>query len=85
MKSIFSLGILDKYILKKYMQTFFYSVLLFTLIAIFIDISEKMDDFIKRKPPLSVLIFEYYIFFIPYFMGLFAQNEEEQNKQSRKE
>ncbi|GAB1447954.1 MAG: LptF/LptG family permease [Bacteroidetes bacterium] len=72
MKSIFSLGILDKYILKKYMQTFFYSVLLFTLIAIFIDISEKMDDFIKRKPPLSVLIFEYYIFFIPYFMGLFS-------------
>lgn len=55
-----------------YLQTFFYSVLLFTLIAIFIDISEKIDDFIKRKPPLSVLIFDYYIFFIPYFMGLFS-------------
>lgn len=72
MRDFFSLGILDKYILKKYLQTFFYSVLLFTLIAIFIDISEKIDDFIKRKPPLSVLIFDYYIFFIPYFMGLFS-------------
>jgi lipopolysaccharide export system permease protein len=66
------IGIIDRYIIKKYLQTFFYSVLLFTFIAIFIDISEKMDDFIKRKPPLYVLIFEYYIFFIPYFMGLFS-------------
>ena len=45
------IGIIDKFIIKKYLATFFYSVLLFTLIAIFIDISEKMDDFIKRKPP----------------------------------
>ncbi len=66
------IGILDRYIIKKYLLTFFYSVLLFTLIAIFIDISEKVDDFIKRKPPLSVLIFDYYIYFIPYFMGLFS-------------
>jgi lipopolysaccharide export system permease protein len=66
------IGILDRYILKKYLQTFFYSVLLFSLIAIFIDISEKMDDFIKRKPPLTTLVFDYYIYFIPWFMGLFS-------------
>jgi lipopolysaccharide export system permease protein len=66
------IGIIDRYIIKKYLQTFFYSVLLFTFIAIFIDVSEKMDDFIKRKPPLSVLIFDYYIWFIPYFMGMFS-------------
>lgn len=66
------LNIMDRYIIAKFLKTFFYSVLLFTLIAIFIDISEKMDDFIKRKPPLSVLIFDYYIYFIPYFMGVFS-------------
>lgn len=66
------LSIIDRYIIMKYLKTFFYSVLLFTLIAIFIDISEKMDDFIKRKPPLSVLVFDYYIYFIPYFMGVFS-------------
>lgn len=66
------IGIIDRYIIKKYLQSFFYSVLLFTFIAIFIDVSEKMDDFIKRKPPLSVLIFDYYIWFIPYFMGMFS-------------
>ncbi|MES2725738.1 MAG: LptF/LptG family permease [Bacteroidota bacterium] len=68
----FKLGIIDKYIMRKYLSTFFFCVLLFTLIAIFIDISEKMDDYIKRKPPLSVLVFDYYIWFIPYFMGLFS-------------
>jgi lipopolysaccharide export system permease protein len=31
-----------------------------------------MDDYIKNKPPLSVLVFDYYIWFIPYFMGLFS-------------
>ncbi len=66
------ISIIDRYIIKKYLQTFFYSVLLFTLIAILIDVSEKMDDFIKNKPTLYVLVFEYYIFFIPYFMGLFS-------------
>lgn len=69
---LLGIGIIDRYILKKYLQTFFYSVLLFTFIAIFIDISEKIDDFIKRKPPLLVLIFDYYIYFIPWFMGLFS-------------
>ncbi len=69
---LLGIGIIDRYIIKKYLQTFFYSVLLFTFIAIFIDISEKMDDFIKNKPPLNVLIFDYYIWFIPYFMGLFS-------------
>lgn len=31
-----------------------------------------MDDFIKHKPPLTVLIFDYYIYFIPWLMGLFS-------------
>ncbi|MFN4083415.1 MAG: LptF/LptG family permease [Bacteroidia bacterium] len=69
---ILGIGIIDRYILKKYLQTFFYSLLLFSLIAIFIDVSEKMNDFIRRKPPLFVLIFDYYIYFIPWFMGLFS-------------
>lgn len=69
---ILGISILDRYIINKYLSTFFFAVMLFTLIAIFIDISEKMDDFIKHKPPLSVLIFDYYLWFIPYFMGVFG-------------
>ena len=69
---ILGLGIIDRYIMRKYISTFFFCVLLFSLIAIFVDISEKMDDFIKHKPSLYVLIFEYYLWFIPYFLGLLS-------------
>jgi lipopolysaccharide export system permease protein len=69
---ILGLGIIDRYIMRKYISTFLFCVLLFSLIAIFIDISEKMDDYIKNKPSLYVLVFEYYLWFIPYFMGLFS-------------
>lgn len=68
----FTLGIIDKYIMRKFIFTFLFCIFLFSLIAVFIDISEKMDDFIKHKPPLSALIFEYYIWFIPYLMGLLS-------------
>ena len=44
---ILGLGIIDRYIMRKFISTFFFCVLLFSLIAIFVDISEKMDDFIK--------------------------------------
>lgn len=64
--------IIDKYIIRKFLMTFLFSTLLFSLIAIFIDISEKIDDFIKRKPPLTTVIFDYYIYFLPWFYGLFG-------------
>lgn len=63
---------LDRYIIKKFLVTFFFTLGLFSLIAIFIDISEKIDDFLKRKPPLTTIIFDYYIYFLPYFFGMFS-------------
>ena len=63
---------IDLYIIKKFIVTFLFSTLLFSLIAIFIDISEKIDDFIKHKPPLTTVIFGYYIYFLPWFYGLFG-------------
>jgi len=63
---------IDWYIAKKFLTTFLFSTLLFSLIAIFIDISEKIDDFIKNKPPLTTIIFGYYIYFLPWFYGMFG-------------
>jgi lipopolysaccharide export system permease protein len=64
--------LLDRYIINKFLVTFIFTLGLFTVIAIFIDIPEKLDDFLKRKPPLKAIIFDYYIFFIPWFFGLFG-------------
>lgn len=64
------LPIIDAYIIKKFLRTFFFAVCIFSLISIFIDVSEKIDDFIKRKPPVSAIIFDYYVWFIPYIITL---------------
>ena len=46
--SAFRLGIIDWYIIKKYLSTFFFTALLFTLIAVTIDFSDKVEDFIEE-------------------------------------
>ena len=66
------LSILDRYILKKYFSTFFFALGLAILVSIVIDTSEKIDDFISSKVSFSSLVFDYYIYFIPYFYNLFS-------------
>ncbi len=64
--------ILDRYIIRKFLGTFFFSLALIILIAVIFDISEKIDDFIERKAPFGKIVFDYYFNFIPYFANLFA-------------
>lgn len=63
---------LDIYIIRKFLGTFFYAIALLAVVIIIFDISEKIDDFLERKPPLSAIIFQYYANFIPYFINLFS-------------
>ncbi len=64
------LPILDAYIIKKFLKTFFFTIFIFAFISVFIDLSEKIDDFIKHKPSLFAIVFDYYIWFIPYIVTL---------------
>lgn len=63
---------IDQYIIKKFLGTFFYALLLIICIVIIFDISEKIDDFLEREAPLKVIIFDYYFNFVPYFANLFS-------------
>lgn len=63
---------LDRYILRKFLGTFFFSIILIILIVIVFDISEKIEDFINHQVPLHEIIFDYYVNFIPYFVNLFS-------------
>ena len=56
---------IDRYILKKYLTSFFYCLILFTAIVVVVDISEKTDDFVKSKLPVWRIITDYYFGFIP--------------------
>jgi lipopolysaccharide export system permease protein len=56
---------LDRYILSKYLSTFFFCLLLLTAIVVVVDVSEHTDDFVKSKLPVSRIITDFYFGFIP--------------------
>ena len=63
---------LDWYIIRKFLGTFFFSIVLILSIAIVFDLTEKMDDFFENQIPLMEIITEYYLPFIPYYMNMFS-------------
>ena len=63
---------LDLYISKKFILSFFMSLLLIIGIVIIFDISEKIEYFVSNKAPLKAIIFDYYLNFIPYFVNMFS-------------
>lgn len=63
---------LDRYIIKKFLGTFFYAITLLAGIIIVFDVSEKIEDFLENKAPVVEIIFDYYLNFLPYFINLFS-------------
>lgn len=63
---------IDKYIIGKFLGTFFFSIVLIMSIAVVFDLTEKMDDFFENQVPIREIIFDYYLNFIPYFMNMFS-------------
>ena len=61
---------LDWYILKKFFVTFIFCMLLFTVIAVAVDISEKTDDFVRSGLTTMQIIKLYYVGFVPWIWGL---------------
>ena len=57
--------IIDWYILKKFLVTFFFCLIALTVLVVIIDLSEKTDDLTKTKLPLKTIITDYYFGFIP--------------------
>lgn len=67
---LLSMPQLDRYILKKFLVTFIFCMLLFTLVAVAVDISEKTDDFVQSGLSSRQLFDQYYIGFIPHIWSL---------------
>lgn len=66
------LSIIDRYIIGKYIGTFLYTMAIFTVVAVIFDVSERLDDFLKYKAPLSKIVFEYYAGFIPFYLNFLS-------------
>ncbi|MCX6301754.1 MAG: LptF/LptG family permease [Bacteroidia bacterium] len=66
------LKIIDRYIIRKFLGTFFFCLVLIMTIAVVFDLAEKIDNFMEKSAPWKAVIFDYYFNFIPYFATLFA-------------
>lgn len=62
--------IIDWYIIKKFITSFVFAILLFTIISVVIDVGEKTDDFVKSGWSLWQIIVDYYLAFIPHIIAL---------------
>ncbi|MCD8291278.1 MAG: LptF/LptG family permease [Prevotella sp.] len=66
------LKILDWYIIRKFIGTYFYSIILIISISIVFDVNENLAKFAQYHAPLKAIVFDYYLNFIPYFANLFS-------------
>lgn len=63
---------LDIYILRKFLGSFFYSIMLIMAIVVVFDFNEKLDNFIQFDAPAKAIFLDYYLNFIPYFSIKFS-------------
>lgn len=61
--------ILDRYLVKQFLQTLLFALLAFILLFIVIDMMENLDDFIDESVS-GALIFQYYLVFMPEIIRL---------------
>lgn len=64
------LKVLDIYILKKFLGTYFLATLLFLAVIAMFDITEKLDAFLNA--PLKETLFDYFASFLPYFANMLS-------------
>lgn len=57
--------ILDRYILKKFLGTYFVATLLVLAVISMFDVTEKLDAFLTA--PFRETVFDYFVSFLPYF------------------
>lgn len=83
--------ILDRYLIKSFIKSFFSCLFVFILLYLIIDIFSSLPEFVRNHPPLAKVI-EYYLYFIPtiftqtspmasllatlFTLGSFNQNNE---------
>ncbi|MDP9080561.1 MAG: LptF/LptG family permease [Bacteroidota bacterium] len=63
---------IDRYIIKKYLGTFAFTLGIFVVITVVFDISEHIDNFLKNHSTLQEIVFKYYAGFIPFYMNLLS-------------
>ena len=62
--------ILDWFIIRKFLGTYVFAIILILAITVMFDVNEKLDAFMKA--PFKATIFDYFVNFLPYFANQFS-------------
>lgn len=63
---------IDRYILSKYLTTYFFLLVLIISIAIIFDFNENIDKITNGGAHWTEIVFDYYANFAPYFANMFS-------------
>ena len=63
---------MDRYIIAKFIGTYFFAIALIISISIVFDVNENLAKFSNYHAPLRAIVFDYYANFVPYFANLFS-------------
>ena len=63
---------IDRYIIAKFLGTYFFSIVLIISIGVVFDYNENIDRFTESQAPWKAIIMQYYLNFIPYYANLFS-------------
>ena len=66
------LKIIDWYIIRKFIGTYFFAIALIISISIVFDVNENLAKFTQYHAPLRAIVMDYYMNFVPYFANLFS-------------
>jgi len=66
------LPLIDRYIIRKFLSTFFFMLGVIMLLAMVFDLAERLSDFIDNQAPISEIIFGYYLNFIIFYGNTFS-------------
>ncbi len=63
---------IDRYIIAKFLGTYFFSIVLILSIGVVFDFNDNIDRFTESHAPWKAIIMDYYLNFIPYYANLFS-------------
>ncbi len=66
------LSILDKYIIKKFLTTYFFMLGIIMLLAMVFDIAERMSEFIQNQATIGAIFTKYYLNFLVYYGNTYS-------------
>jgi len=70
------LKIIDKYIIRKFLTTFFFMMGVIMLLATVFDIADKLSEFVEKDATFYEVVVEYYLNFIIFYGNMFSSKKQ---------